>query len=729
MPSHPAPKLNDEQQAAVEHVNGPMLVIAGAGSGKTRVVTRRIVRLIEKGISPDAILGLTFTNKAAKEMQERVQQSIHSRVLICTFHSLGARILRESISAMGYQSHFAIYDEDDAEKVVKGCINDLGLEKADIDTKGLRQLISNAKNAMQTPEQLANVQGNTPTETHFPKFYAMYQKRLRDYNAVDFDDLLFLTVKLLQNHPEVLAKYHRRWQYLLIDEYQDTNESQYTMVKLLVGDTHNLCVVGDPDQSIYSWRGANIQNILNFEKDYANAKVVRLEQNYRSRSNILEAANALIAHNTSRYEKNLWSDLGAGAKIQLHQLEGDRDEVRMVMDAINKHQRQGISLNEMVIFYRTNSQSRIFEDALLSNRLPYTIVGGISFYQRREIKDILGYLRMIQSSHDYVSFERTVNTPKRGLGPSTIDKLRDGASETGVPILDYCEQMLKADSADGYLKLSAKQKNALMQYVNVIVDLRARRNQLSLKELVEAVIGQTGYGLYIDEDQETAEDRWENMRELVSTAAEWEVLHPEGTLGEFLEELSLKSSLDVVDDSEAHVSLMTLHNGKGLEFAVTFLVGLEEELFPHVNSRASPEALEEERRLCYVGMTRAKEFLYISSVKTRLLWGTLRRMRPSRFLREIPEKYVEQIGGMKSRWERERVERQEELHVAPLPMSAPHEADEPFAIGELVFHREFGVGKVESVYDSSAGLTYRVFFTKDQNEKSLVAKFAKLSRL
>lgn len=709
--SNPFHELNPEQSAAVEHSTGPLLVIAGAGSGKTRVVTQRIVRLIEKGVAPEAILGLTFTNKAAGEMQARIRRLIQSHVLICTFHSLGARILRESISVMGYLSHFAIYDEDDAEKVLKGCLTDLGLEKAELDPKTLRQQISQAKNAMLMPDRVAN------KDDHFAQVYEAYQQRLRAYNAVDFDDLLFLTVRLLKQHPEVLEKYRRRWHYLLIDEYQDTNESQYELVKLLVGSHHNLCVVGDPDQSIYSWRGANIQNILNFEKDYPGARVVRLEQNYRSRSNILDAANALIAHNRGRYEKNLWSDLGAGAKIQVHHLESDRDEVLMVLDAIRKHQREGVPLNEMVIFYRTNSQSRIFEDALLSRHLPYVIVGGISFYQRREVKDVLAYLRMIQSNQDFVSFERTVNTPKRGLGSSTIDKLRDGAVAVGAPILDYCERMLSASSADSYLRLTSKQKAALSQYVNLILTLRAQRERLSLKELVEAVINDSGYGLFLAEDRESAEDRWENLREFISLAAEWETSHVGGTLGDFLEELSLKSSLDSVDSSQAHLSLMTLHNGKGLEFKVTFLVGLEEDLFPHANSRASAEALEEERRLCYVGMTRAREFLYLSCVKMRLLWGTLRRMRPSRFLRELPTQYLEQVGAVARAREQDLEER------------VSSEGEEPFAIGELVFHHEFGVGRVESCYEGSAGLTYRILFNNDLVEKSVVAKFAKLTRL
>lgn len=635
--------LNAEQLEAIEHVEGPLLVLAGAGSGKTRVVTQRIVRLTEKGVEPSAILGLTFTNKAAQEMQARVRRLIHSSVMICTFHSLGAHILRESIGRLGYKPHFTIYDEDDCDKVIRHCLTELGLSATQLEPKAIRNLISRAKSRLQEPNQLTVDGARQPVEQALPLVYAAYQRKLQEYNAVDFDDLLFLTVKLLRE-PDLLEHYQKRWRFLLIDEYQDTNASQYEIVRQLVAQHHNLCVVGDPDQSIYSWRGANIQNILDFEKDYQGAKVIRLEQNYRSKSNILEAANALIAENVGRYEKNLWSDLGAGEKLKVYTAETDRDEVRYAVETILRHQTQEIPLNEMVIFYRTNFQSRIFEDALLQRGIPYVIVGGISFYQRKEIKDILAYLRMVQSGQDYVSFERTINVPKRGLGQTSIDRLRAGAEEMGLPIFDFCHRLVASKEPLGTLTLTPKLRAALTQYVEIILELREIHEQMTLQKLVEGVIQKTGYGAHLANDAETYEDRWENLRELISIAAEWEESHEGGTLSQFLEELSLKSSLDEMDPDAPRVNLMTLHNGKGLEFTVTFLVGLEEELFPHINARSTDEGLEEERRLCYVGMTRAKEYLYLSSAKQRLLWGSIRRMRQSRFLLEIPSKYTEQIG-------------------------------------------------------------------------------------
>lgn len=705
--------LNAEQIEAIEHEHGPLLVLAGAGSGKTRVVTQRIVRLIEKGVSPQNILGLTFTNKAAAEMQSRVQRLIHSHVLICTFHSLGARILRQSIEALGYQRSFTIYDEDDTEKLVKNCLNELGIRDEQIEARGLRQLISKKKNALETPLENAS---SSALEKALPPVYALYQRKLQEYNAVDFDDLLFLPVHLFRTHPEVLELYRKQWHYLLIDEYQDTNASQYEMVRLLLGEQCNLCVVGDPDQSIYSWRGANIQNILHFERDYPGAKIIRLEQNYRSRSNILEAANALIAHNQDRYEKNLWSDLGPGAPIKVLSAETDREEVRLVLECIQSHQAQGTPLNEIVIFYRTNFQSRIFEDALLSRQIPYTIVGGISFYQRREIKDILAYLRMLHSGHDYISFERTMQAPKRGVGPSTLERLRLSAAEACLPIFDYCERVLSGTVDTTGLRLTAKQRQALSHYVSVILQLRALSERASLKELVEAVVDNSGYALYLAEDRETYEDRFDNLRELISTAAEWEENHPGASLGDFLEDLSLRSSLDEMETETKRLNLMTLHNGKGLEFEVTFLIGVEEELFPHANARDSEIALEEERRLCYVGMTRAKEHLYLSHASNRHLWGTARRMRQSRFLKEIPPQYLEKTSFLgKSSFS----------SVKQAPSAA-----QLFVEGDLVFHPEFGIGTVESLYKSTVGLTYRVLFMRDKTRpKSLVASCANLTKL
>lgn len=742
--------LNPEQKIAAETIEGPLLVLAGAGSGKTRVVTCRIVNLLERGVPASQILGLTFTNKAAAEMKERVRNLTQSEVLICTFHSLGARILRESIHLLGYQRSFIIYDDDDTEKLLKTCLSLLPNVPLKLDMKVLKGMISRAKNSMATHDKLES-KLNSPEDLIFPALYESYQAKLFEYNALDYDDLLFLPLRLFKEHPEALEYYQNRWQFLLIDEYQDTNAVQYAMVNHLVAKHRNLCVVGDPDQSIYSWRGANIQNILNFESDYPGAKVVRLDQNYRSRSNILDAANAVIQCNNKRLEKQLWSDRGPGEKIKHYRGDTERSEATFVLEKIGYHNRQhDIPLSEMVIFYRTNAQSRIFEDYFLQARVPYVIVGGISFYQRREIKDILSWLRMVESGADFISFARTINIPKRGIGDTTLEKIRYGAEQEGITILSYCEKMVLDEVLRAPVKLSAKQRQGIHEYVQIIRDLRKSATEGTLSELVKQAIERTGYFNYLEEDKETVADRKENLDGLVSKAFEWESTAPEVTLAAFLEELSLKSSLDQADTDQECVSLMTIHNGKGLEFMVTFLAGMEEDLFPHVNSREDQEKVEEERRLCYVGMTRAKEYLYLSEVATRFMWGVTRSQRPSRFLREIPSQFIEKLGrqttsgsGFAKPFSSQRAAMQSSASAQSLKAK---KEDEPFindmdqtrteeihqeamSLGQMVFHKEFGIGRVQHVSEGPAGLTYKVFFTKDQSERTLVAKYANLKRL
>lgn len=633
-------ELNEVQRVAASHMEGPLLVLAGAGSGKTRIIAYRIAYLIDHGVEPAQILAVTFTNKAAREMEERIHALVgkhftYGPPTISTFHSLGVRILRESIHHLGYVPHFTIYDEEDSNKLLKGCLQSLNVKKEEADFKTFRTFISNSKNQLQSPSEIAS----RDIQPLFIEIYKLYQERLKEANALDFDDLLYLTVRLFQEHPDLLASYQQRWPYLLIDEYQDTNQAQYLMARLIAGGKRNLFVVGDPDQSIYSWRGANIQNILNFEKDYPGAKIIRLEQNYRSRKNILEAANKLIQNNASRYEKNLWSDRGEGEKISFFVGGTEREEAGYVVSEIERlytfHQ---IPYSEMTIFYRTNFQSRIFEDFLLRRRIPYVIVGGISFYQRKEIKDILSFLRTINSDHDFISFERTVNLPKRGIGLSTIEKIRSGASLSRTPILQYCVKLVESEITD--LRLTSKQKSELKEYVDLILYLREVQKESSLEKVVINTIRESRYLEVLREDKETFDDRKANLDELISKAHEWEMLNDSPSLDLFLEELSLKSSLDEARFSTDKVNLMTLHNGKGLEFDTAFLVGMEEDLFPHANSRDNYETLEEERRLCYVGMTRAKERLYLTAAETRFIWGSHRMMRPSRFLREIPKEYL-----------------------------------------------------------------------------------------
>ncbi len=634
-------KLNPTQVEAVNHLDGPLLVLAGAGSGKTRVVTFRIAQLIESGVPPSQILAVTFTNKAAGEMRERIQSLLprYDYPTVSTFHSLGVKILRESIQHLGYATNFTIYDEEDSSKLLRGCLQAVGVKK---EAKTVRSLISNAKNALQFPSDVDVSDLPYPIQNIFSEVYSLYQQRLREANALDFDDLLFLTVRLFQEHADVLAHYQKQWPYLLIDEYQDTNEAQYLMARLIVGEKRNIFVVGDPDQSIYSWRGANIENILNFERDYPGARVVRLEQNYRSTTNILDAANSLIQYNNSRYEKTLWSDLGEGEKITLFVGGTEREEAGFVVDEIERlHTSHQIPLSQMTIFYRTNFQSRLFEDFLLRKRLPYVIVGGISFYQRKEIKDLLAILRMLTTNHDVVSLQRTINLPKRGIGLTTIEKIRAGASVQEIPLFTYCVKLVQGE-VDG-IRLSAKQREGLRDYVQIIQNLREVQKEAPLQKLVIETIRQSHYLDVLREDKETFDDRKENINELVAKAHEWELMNDSNNLELFLEELTLKGSIDEANFSGDQINLMTLHNGKGLEYTAAFLVGMEEELFPHANSRNTFEGLEEERRLCYVGMTRAKQRLYLSASETRFLWGQHRMMRPSRFLREIPKKYIERI--------------------------------------------------------------------------------------
>lgn len=692
--------LNPQQLEAVHHVEGPLLVLAGAGSGKTRVVTYRIAHLIERGILPTDILAVTFTNKAAEEMRTRIRSLKNAQVLACTFHSLGARILRESITALGYRSDFTIYDEDDSEKLLKTCVEQLQLTNEKGLLKQLRQEISTAKNNNEGPE-IARLQ------QPFAQVYSLYQTKLKECNALDFDDLLYLTVKLFSENEKIRSEYQNRYLFVLIDEYQDTNASQHLLAKLLVEKHQNIFAVGDPDQSIYSWRGARYQNILNFEKDYPKAKTITLDQNYRSTNTILQAANQLISHNTSRYEKKLWSDLGNGAPIGIFIGQNERQEAQFVVQQLcNIVNDQHISLDEIAIFYRTNAQSRTFEDALLSHRIPYQIIGGVSFYQRREIKDILAFLRMLVSNSDLIAFLRTINLPKRGLGASTLEKIVDESTRKQIPIFTYCEDI----SLHSDIKLSQKQREGIQSYISLIHRLRDQRSSLKLFELITQIIEETRYLNVLEEDPESRDDRKENLDELIGKAAEWEDEHETPTLQQFLEELSLRANTEEQQNTPS-VQLMTLHNSKGLEFHSVFVCGLEEELFPHMNSLGNPESIEEERRLCYVGMTRAKRQLFMSAAFYRFMWGNPRLMRPSRFLREIPAQYLKNYSPVALN-----KEEKEESSQDP----------EAFAIDDVVYHPEFGRGIVKKVYHTSFGLTYEVSFEDGAATRSLVAKYAKL---
>jgi DNA helicase II / ATP-dependent DNA helicase PcrA len=712
--------LNPEQLRAVSHQKGPMLVLACAGTGKTKVATLRIAELIRKGVPSQTILGLTFTNKAAKEMKERVEHLIGKAVLISTFHSLGARMLRESIHHLGYSSDFVIYDEDDSEKIFKECARDLGLPTT-VDLKALRSEISRCKNNLVTPTSSDEVLFN---------MYERYHEKLKSCNAVDFDDLLFLPVQLLQGVPECLKMYQDRWQYICVDEYQDTNIAQYAFVKSLTGTVCNLFVVGDPDQSIYSWRGANIQNILNFEEDFPGASVVRLEQNYRSTSTILEAANQVIKNNQGRYEKKLWSALGEGDKILLFSGSSEREEAAFISKEIADAAKSGFArYNEVAIFYRTNFQSRVFEDELISRRVPYTIIGGVSFYQRREIKDVLSFLRLLDNPQDLIAFNRVINLPKRGIGETTLEKLIDAQAASGKTLLEFVLSLYQADGWNTIgFTLTAKQKEGLKDFAKIMLLLQETASNGTLEDLVRAAIFRTRYLEVLEQDPPTREERTENLEELIVKTIQWEAdkqlaeveeATEKRLLSSFLEELSLVGAADKLVDDQPTVSLMTIHNGKGLEFRMAFLAGLEEDLFPHVNCKKNSDQVEEERRLFYVGITRAKEKLYMSFAQKRSLWGATRFMRPSRFLQEVPQQLIKKVS----------ISRMYET-VASKPQNiAPTGPKTVFQEEEVVFHPQFGVGKVLAAYEGSMGLMYDIHFTKDQQIKKLVAAYAPLTYL
>lgn len=692
--------LNPPQQAAVEHIEGPLLVLAGAGSGKTRVVTHRIIKLLEIGVAPSDILALTFTNKAADEMKRRVRLAKRADILASTFHSLGARILRESISALGYSSEFTIYDQDDTEKLLKHA---LGSQPNKTLFKQMRSQISHAKNHLLDPEQITQ-------DVVLKNTYQIYQNKLKECNAVDFDDLLYLTVKLLHSDPSIREDYQNRWLFLLIDEYQDTNLAQYTLAKLLVGKHSNIFAVGDPDQSIYSWRGAQYQNILNFESDFPGAKVITLDQNYRSTNKILQAANGLIQHNETRYQKKLWSALGDGTPIVLYKAHNETEEAFFVASCIlGRLTQDRVPLDEIAILYRTNAQSRPFEDILLARKIPYTIIGGISFYDRKEIKDLLGFIRMLFSSSDAISFLRTLNIPRRGIGVATVEKITTLASRLCLPILTFCEELILSPSLQQEIKLGSKQKEGIEQYLSLLRKLKARLNTTSIHEFIHQLIVDTDYLSYLKEDLDTYQDRKENVEELVSKAFEWEQAQSQPTLFQFVEELSLRATM-TQETKTSTLKLMTLHNSKGLEFKAAFLVGLEEDMLPHINAKQSTAAIEEERRLCYVGMTRAKEYLYLSYTTSRHMWGGFQPMRPSRFLKEIPQEYIQSLSTQK------------DVSLSSM------DSEETFSVGDEIIHSHFGKGTIQAMNHGSIGLTYEIYFFSAQETRTLAAKYAKLKR-
>jgi DNA helicase II / ATP-dependent DNA helicase PcrA len=720
--------LNNEQLEAATHIDGPLLVLAGAGSGKTRIVTQRIATLIQQGVSPDKILAVTFTNKAAEEMKNRVQALTSSSVVICTFHSLGVRILKESLHLLeGYSPDFTIYDEEDSLKLIKEVLSQLQVNEKEMKPKAIKGLISRLKNNMKTPEDFVKDYDHPFINKNFEKIFTTYQSLLKHYNALDFDDLLYLVVKLFTESPEALRYYQEKWQYLLIDEYQDTNQAQYLIAKKLVEKRHNLFVVGDPDQSIYSWRGANIENILRFQKDYPGAKSIKLEQNYRSSETILKSANYLIEKNQNRLKKKLWSNKGEGDPLFLFIARDEVDEASFIIKKmVALKERQNISLNEMVAFYRTNFQSRVLEDQLLSHNIPYQIVGGISFYQRKEIKDVIAFMRMTLTGNDLIAFKRTVNIPKRGIGEQTINKIVAFSEARGLSLLEALKQLSSPFSGEPQIKLSKRQLEGIAQYSDIIQKLQLLSGENQMQLLIETIIEESQYIEILKGDPETSGDKKANLEELAAKGAEKDFADEDCNLSRFLEEISLRGSLDEHNaQSHEKVSLMTIHNGKGLEFNTTFLCGLEEELFPHINSFESEAAIEEERRLCYVGITRAKEKLFLSASRSRFLWGSQKRMRPSRFLKELPSECIKRVylpheappqNGILHSTENQEEEEDSVDHAS-------------LEVNDRVRHKDFGEGVIEEVSDSSMGIIYQVKFFRDNSKKKLLAQYAPMQAI
>jgi DNA helicase-2/ATP-dependent DNA helicase PcrA len=697
--------LNKKQLEAIYHIDGPLVVIAGAGSGKTAVVVQRIAHLLENGVFPHEILALTFTNKAASELRERLEKRALTPPLTVTFHALGVRILRESIHHFGYTNNFSIFDQSDSESLIGAVMVELTGKKEKKDVKEMKSNISSAKSKLISPQSHFSKElffASEGERAFFFQVYALYQERLKGANAVDFDDLISLTVQILQDK-ELHRIYADRWKYLLVDEYQDTNHAQYLICKALCSKHKNIFVVGDPDQSIYSWRGAKISNILHFEKDFPGAHVIALEQNYRSTSHILSAANYVIQKNDRLYEKNLYSEKGDGEKVYVHPFSNGYEESRFVVQEIKKALKEGVEPQEIVIFYRTNSQSRMFEDSLIEQKIPYHIIGGLSFYQRKEIKDILAFLRMIVAPFDTVSFSRIIHLPKRGLGPKSIEKIISASRESQKSIIDILREAL---AGKALFKLTTTALEGLKDFLNVMDRIQTiAMESKSIAHLIREVYALSRYSVVLSEEKDSMGDRLENIDELISKADGYDKEH-QGSLQSFLEDVCLDGQKTNSEGDQHRISLMTIHNAKGLEFRLCFIVGLEEDVFPHIRAKNRYEEIEEERRLFYVGMTRAKERLYMTFAKRRFLWGTEKILTPSRFLKELPKE-----------------------HIAGNEISIKNEVSIEAQDGSRVSHRTFGKGFIVKVYETSYGVTYDVVFDSDLQTRTLVAKYAKLTVL
>lgn len=734
--------LNKEQLDAVQTINGPMLILAGAGSGKTKVLTCRIAHLLQQGVRPYRILAITFTNKAAAEMRERVDRMAGAAardVWLFTFHALCARLLRYELENLnGYANNFAIYDTSDSKNLIKQVLKEMNLDEKRFPLPAIISHISNAKNALLLPDAYAR-EASGYYEQQVAKIYDAYQKKLQANNAVDFDDLLLLALRLLQENPAVREKYQRKFDYLMVDEYQDTNHAQYLLTKILAAGHRNICVVGDADQSIYGWRGADIQNILDFEKDYPDAKLVKLEQNYRSTQVILDAANAVIDNNNGRKPKNLWTANGNGSEIVYYQANDERDEARYVIENMQKLQmNEGAKLGDMAVLYRTNAQSRVFEEMLIKSGIAYTMVGGTKFYERKEIKDALAYLRLIFNPSDSLSLLRIINVPRRGIGDATLARLQEYANASGQSLF---EVVTNAADVPG---LASRFANKLDELSELLFELMGEAADVPVKQLLDDVLLKTGYLEELQSSKDPQdESRVENLKEMLSVTEEFAVKcernGEEPTLENFLADVALVADIDDAELGEEAVTLMTLHSAKGLEFPDVFLVGMEEGIFPHSRTLMNENEIEEERRLCYVGITRAEKHLFLSNARTRTIYGRTQYYTPSRFLQEVPRNLVHVIKrpvvqrpAMTSQVHKPTAKENAnwfEQHKASFfPRESSAAAGCSFHVGDKVMHKKWGVGTIVTAKAADDGQEVTVAFAGG-GIRSLLTKYAKLEKL
>ena len=740
--------LNEPQQRAVACLQGPLLIVAGAGSGKTRVLTFRIANLLEHGVPPYRILAITFTNKAAREMRERVDALIGDAaqdVWLSTFHSFCARFLRMELEHYGrYAKNFVIYDATDSKGLIRECLKELNIDEKHTAPGAVQAHISDAKN------RLLDVAAFTAQATDFfaeqvAKIYALYQSKLQENNALDFDDLLMLTVELLTKNEELRTKYQKKFQYILVDEYQDTNGAQYAITKLLAAEHRNICVVGDADQSIYGWRGADMRNIMNFEKDYPEATVILLEQNYRSTKNILAAANAVIENNLTRKKKELWTDNPTGDRITIYEGATEKNEASYIVREVERlHTMFHVKYGDIAVLYRTNAQSRNIEEAFYATGVPYAMVGSVRFYDRREIKDIIAYLRVIYNPRDTLSLLRIINVPRRGLGPTSIARMMETAEEYRISLF---EVITDAQLLSMIPKLSAKVKLALEEFAAMVFTFMGQLGTRPIHEIVEDVIEMSGYAAALEEEKkEDNRDRLENLREFISVAKNFDDGAAEGEngLADFLAQIALISDVDQTEQSDGTVTLMTFHAAKGLEFPAVFMAGMEEGLFPHSRTLLDDTEIEEERRTCYVGITRAERRLYLTYARQRTIYGRTEMSRPSRFLAEIPEELVEHkeadfFGGTDLRapsniWS-ERSTRTERKRYMPPPQHTAADgsvirpdASAAFQAGDAVRHSKWGDGRIVAISGSGEDAELSIAFP-GEGIKKFVQKYAPILKL